>query len=313
MADRSPASWKGDYPAELWESLRQIGELARKYQVQAVLDGGDYFHVKAATRNSHAIVAKTASLHLSEYSCPVWAIEGNHDIAYRSLDTLDRQPLGVLFASGVFHKLRNEVFREGSLKVRVVGVPFDPLLKLEDLLAIKKEPGDTHLIMVVHALASKDPPPNVNEFFGESVFRYSDLVHEGGPDVVCFGHWHRDQGVEVIDGRYFVNPGAISRGALIKENLNRIPKVVLIECSEEGISISAAPLKVAPAREVFDLERKARQERENESIEQFVDRIRQDVQLEASSSVEETVRSLDFARDVRDAALEYLERARAQS
>ncbi len=45
VSDRSPASWKGDYPAEVWANLEQVGELAREHGALAVLDGGDYFHV----------------------------------------------------------------------------------------------------------------------------------------------------------------------------------------------------------------------------------------------------------------------------
>lgn len=310
LADNNPVSWKADYLAELWESLRQIGELARQYEVTAVLDGGDFFHVKTPTRNSHHLVAQTALVHQA-YPCPVWTIEGNHDVAYRALETLERQPLGVLLASGVFHQLRDEVFEADGLRVRVVGVPFSPFRTLEDLKAIKKAPEDDCLIVVVHALAAKKPPANVEEFFGEIAFRYEDLVYEDGPDAWCFGHWHRDQGIEHIDGRYFINIGAVSRGALIKENLKRVPKVALIEVTKKGISVSSAPLQVAPASEVFDLERKARQERESKSIEQFVERIHQDVQMDLSDSVEDSIGSLDFARDVRDLALGYLERARA--
>ena len=60
VADKSPSSWKGDYPAEIWSNIEQIGKLASEHQVKAVLDGGDYFHVKAPSRNSHASVIKTA-------------------------------------------------------------------------------------------------------------------------------------------------------------------------------------------------------------------------------------------------------------
>ena len=39
--DRSPISWKGDYPAEIWSNLEQVGQLAKVHEVNAVLDGGD--------------------------------------------------------------------------------------------------------------------------------------------------------------------------------------------------------------------------------------------------------------------------------
>jgi DNA repair exonuclease SbcCD nuclease subunit len=95
VSDRSPASWKGDYPSEIWSNLDQIGQLALKHGAAAVLDGGDFFHVKAASKNPHALVAKSAQIHRS-YPCPTFCVEGNHDISYNNLETLERQPLGVL-------------------------------------------------------------------------------------------------------------------------------------------------------------------------------------------------------------------------
>lgn len=309
VADQSPVSWKGDYPSEIWSNLEQIGEFARKYQVTAVLDGGDYFHVKAPTKNSHALVARSAAIHAA-YPCPTWCIEGNHDVKHNNLDTIDGQPLGVLFESGAFKHLREQVFKEGDVQVRVVGMPYSPVRELSELQAIRKQPGDTHLVAIVHALASENPPSHVDDFFGEPVFRYSDLIVEGGPDVWCFGHWHRDQGVVDIQGRRFVNQGAVSRGALIRENLQRTPKVALLEFGEEGFEVSSIPLKVAPAAEVFDIERKERLEKERRSIDQFVERLKADIAIDPSDGIEGSIQALDFAQDIKTLALGYLERAR---
>ena len=321
VAEKGPQSWKGDYAAEIWSNLEQVGEMARKYKATAVLDGGDFFHVKAATRNPHSIVIKAAEIHAA-YPCPTYCVEGNHDIAYNNLASIERQPLGVLYASGVFHHLREEVFTAGptrheklagndaTLKVRVVGVPYDPNRTLETLRAIKKQPGDDALIAVVHSLAADDPPAHVEEFFGEPVFRYSDLVFEDGPDVWCFGHWHKDQGVVEIEGRRFINQGALSRGALVKENLTRIPKAALIEITPEGIEVGTLLMKVLPAEEVFDLERKERRDEESRVIDEFVTRIQEDIQVDTGEDIEKTVDDLDFAPEIRELALQYLERAR---
>jgi len=307
VSDRSPESWKGDYPTEIWSNLEQIGQLAKAHEVNAVLDGGDYFHVKAASRNPHALVERTARVH-REYPCPTFCIEGNHDLSANNLETISRQPLGVLYATGVFGHLREQVFKDGNLQVRVVGVPYSPERSLEDLLRVQKQPGDTHLIMVVHALAGLNPPPNVEDFFNEPVFRYEALVRRNGPDAVCFGHWHRDQGVEEIEGRHFINQGAVSRGALVRENLERAPKVSLIEIDGGEIKVTQIPLSVAPAAEVFDLERKAIQEREHKDIDQFVNRLLADVEFDPSQDVGENIRRMEFAQNVRDAALYYYEK-----
>lgn len=312
VADRSPVSWKGDYPSEIWSNLEQVGQLAVERDVSAVLDGGDFFHVKAASRNPHALVTRTAKIHENYGDSPVYCVEGNHDIAYNNLDTIERQPLGVLYATNVFRHLREEVFTDGNTTVRVVGVPYSPFRTLSDLTAIQKKPGDDFLIAVVHALAGEAPPAMIQDFFNEPVFTYVDLITPDGPDVWCFGHWHKDQGIVEIGGKRFVNQGALSRGALINENLTRTPKVAYVEATPGKLIVEAIPLVVAPAADVFDLERKERHEKEGRDIDHFVQRLQADAAFDPSASIEENVQSLGFAADVRQLVLDYLDRARAE-
>lgn len=316
-SDHLPASWKGDYLGEITENLRQIAALAVEHKVAAVLDGGDFFHVKAATRNSHALVQQMIRLH-RDYPCPVLGVEGNHDLAYNSLDSISKQPIGVLFASGAISRLREVVLEADGLRVRVVGVPYTPDPSLESLRAIRKQPGDTHLIVVAHLLAAEKPNEAIEDLYGEPVFRYADLIAEDGPDAWCFGHWHRDQGVvHIADGLFakevaFVNQGAVSRGALTQETLTRAPKVALLSITRSGVTVTQIPLQVPPASEVFDLERKARADEERGAIEEFVSRLQLSAQQNPESAIEDTVNGLDFAKDVREAALNYLERARSE-
>lgn len=310
VCDRSPESWKGDYPAEVWSNLDQIGQLAKAHDATAVLDGGDYFHVKAASRNPHSLVIQSVTTQ-SRYPCPTYCVEGNHDMQYNDLGSIgEKQPLGVLYETRIFQHLREHVFEDGGVRVRVVGVPYKPNRTLEELQAIKKQPGDDFLIAVIHQLAGASPPANVEDFFGEPVFRYGDLVSPDGPDVACFGHWHKDQGVVELGGKQFVNHGAVSRGALINENTKRTPKVSLIEVFPTGIKVVELPLVVAPAEDVFDFEKKERTQRESESIEDFIVQLQNNVRIDPTTSIESNVDQLGFAADVRVAALEYLARAR---
>ena len=243
QSDNSPVSWKADYTEEIWNSLEQVGTLARRHEVNAVLDGGDYFHVKAPTKNSHYLVQKTASIHLG-YPCPILFATGNHDVRYNNMDTLERQPLGTLYTSKVFEQLGERVFEDGDLRVRVVGVPYNPNLTLNELMSIQKKKGDTHLIAVIHALAALKPPPSVEDFWNEPVFSYESLVSRNGPDVFMFGHWHKDQGVEVVGGKHFINQGALSRGSLVRENLERIPKVALVEFDGSELRVETFKLEI---------------------------------------------------------------------
>ena len=309
VCDRSPQSWKADYPTEIWNNLSQIGKYAKEREATAVLDGGDYFHVKAASKNPHSLVIQSIAVQKT-YPCPTFCVEGNHDISYNNLETIDKQPLGVLYEDRTFTQLRDHVFEDGGMRVRVVGVPYNPERTLAELHAIQKQPGDDFLIAIVHQLAAASPPAKVEDFFGEPVFRYQELITQDGPDVFCFGHWHKDQGVVEIGGKKFVNQGAVSRGSLINENTQRTPKVSLIEVGPGGIQVVELPLIVAPADDVFDFDKKERAERESESIDQFIIQLQNNVRIDLSESIESNVEQLDFAQDVRAAALEYLARAR---
>lgn len=309
-ADKSPLSWKADYPAEIFESLRQIGVLAYEHDVEAVLDGGDFFHVKAPSRNSHGLIINTVKVHQTyPPKCRILSIEGNHDITGNNLGTIEDQPLGVLYASGVFEHLRDTTFEKDGLKVRIVGMPYSPSRDLREIQELRKTDED-YLIVLVHALAGEDPPAHVEEFFGEPVFRYQHLVFDRGPDVFCFGHWHRDQGVVQLDGRWFVNQGAVSRGALSKDNTDRTPKVSLIDVTKAGITVTAIPLQVAPAGEVYDFDRKDRQEKESQAIDLFVQQLEDDAQIDITLGIEENIRGLGYATNVKERALQYLERVR---
>jgi DNA repair exonuclease SbcCD nuclease subunit len=308
-AAQSPVSWKGDYPAEIWKNLEQIGELAEIYEADAVIDGGDFFHVKAPSRNSHHLITKTAQIH-AKYPCPTYSVEGNHDIAYNNRSTIEKQPLGVLYETGVFRRLESELFERGGVKARIIGFPYDPNRTTKDIHAAKRECADEHVIAVIHALAAEAPRKGLDELFGEPVLRYADLISKDGPEAFLFGHWHKDQGIVTHEEKIFVNQGAVSRGALSGENLSRTPKVALIRVTEAGVTAVALPLNVAPAEDVFDIERKERLEKEAQSIDAFVSRLTDGGKLDPSEGIDQVLCRLDFARDVRDRAERYLAKAR---
>lgn len=311
-ADKNPVSWKGDYRSEILDSLVQIGQLAELHQVTAVLDGGDFFHVKTAVRTSHGLIVDILKIHRDYYKQNVYGIEGNHDIFGNNLETIDSQPLGVLYNTLAFRNLRNEVFEKDGLRVRVVGFPYSPTRTLREIQAVRKQPGDDYMVAVIHALAGKDPPAHVEEFYGEPVFRYDSLIYEGGPDVFLLGHWHKDQGVVCLEGHYFVNQGAVSRGSLTRDNLSRVPQVALLEFNPEGIRVETIPLTVAAAEEVYDLERKERQEKVSLEINQFVDQLQQGLAVDPDQDIEDSIRNIpNVAPDVQARALAYLETARA--
>jgi len=185
MADVSPVSRTDDWVETVADKLRQVGKIAWETKAQAVLDGGDFFHIKSPARTSHRTLRRTVEVHRESYPCPVYANFGNHDSVYSDLRWLHQQPLGVLFETGVFLPLYDEheaLFEKDGVRVRVVGVPYHGTSYDLSRLKIAKGEED-YLVVVAHLLASDTDKDSFYD--SEDVVRYSDL-RDLDADVFCF-------------------------------------------------------------------------------------------------------------------------------
>jgi DNA repair exonuclease SbcCD nuclease subunit len=306
-ADHPPSARKDDWCETVVSKLDQVRRIAERTKAHAVLDCGDLFHVKSPFRNSHSLVRMIAELH-RQYPCPVYVVPGNHDSVYGNYAYIDQQPLAVLFASGVLRPLYDDkeaLVEEGSISVRLVGVPFHGASYDMGRLDIKR--GDErYLVVGAHLLAS---PQGGSMFEGEDVIRYQDL--DGlEADVFCFGHWHRDQGIKRVGDKLIVNIGSLTRGALVQDELTRKPCVALLTLSDETVTTDIIRLDVQPAEEVFDIEARVKVEERSAAMDAFVESIRETLVDEKGTSPEDSVRSLEgIPAAVRERALSYLEKA----
>jgi len=310
LSDRTPRSRKDNWTQTVLGKLRQVGRIAREVKADAVLDGGDFFDVKSPQRNSHALVRATAEVH-KDYPCPVYANVGNHDCVYGDYAFLPQQPLGVLFATGVFKPCYDEHEAEFTASdgtvVRVVGVPYHGTKYDLDRIAKIRKGEEDFLVIMCHMLAS---PTGGSMFEGEDIIRYSDLRSHDA-DVFCFGHWHKDQGVvENGYGQYIVNVGSLSRGSLSQDDMDRQPACVVLRFEKNiGVTFDRRNLEVTPAAEVFDVEARTRQEERSTAVDSFVDSIKDTLTATQSLPLADLVRQMDVPSDVKETALLYLEEA----
>lgn len=323
LADQPPQSRTDDWAATILDKLSQTVEIALDENAEAILDGGDLFHIKSPVRNSHKLIQRVAEVH---QSVTVHATVGNHDVKYGSLEYLEESPLGVLFKTRTFvplfdeHEARFTIWPDAvkvdgttkpKLRVRVVGIPYHGTqYDVNRFNAITKGDED-HLVVVAHCLASEEG----GEFFGaEDVLNYSDLANLD-PDVWCFGHWHKNQGVtEIAHGKWVVNIGSLARGALVEDDLKRTPSCAILRFGpgKEVFSIEEKPLRVQPAKEVFDIEGRVRAEARQMNIETFVEGLRDVLTRQDDVSLRETIEGMDGIEDeVRERAILYLEKAGA--
>lgn len=341
LSDRPPQSRRDDWESTIIGKLEQVREIARNMKAVAVLDGGDFFHVKSPVRTPHKLIRRIAELH-NTYPCPVYATVGNHDCVYGDIEFLHQQPLGVLFATGVFKQLYNEhevYFGPGVWNgsgegiypynakekewlendpfqyvtdranrvpvVRVVGLPYHGTsYDMQRFRWIKKGQED-YLVVVAHLLASNK---GGTMYEREDIVSYRDLASHSA-DVFCFGHWHKNQGIhEIAPGKFVVNIGSLSRGSMAEDDVGRIPACAVLSFGDE-IEITERPLMVRPPKDVFDLAGRARRVEQSKAAEHFVGSLKEALGWgKSKETLQEQVEKLpDLSERVRERALLYLE------
>ena len=307
LADKNPQSRTDSWFRTTLGKLHQVGQAARSFEADAVIDGGDFFHVKSPFRNSHHMLRVVADLH-AFYPCPVYAVIGNHDCVYGDMRYLEKQPLGVLYSTGVFKRLYDKhelIIEKDGIKVRVVGIPYHgPNYEMNRLKGIKKGDED-YLIVAAHLLAS---PKGGSMFDREDIVSYNAL-RELDPDVFMFGHWHQDQGiVQIAPGKQVVNIGSLTRGSISQDELSRRPAIATLTITKGEIRIEKIPLQVQPPEKVFDLVGHERKQMSDGMIEEFVGSLHETLSEADKMPLMDLVRSIDVDPTVRERAISYLER-----
>lgn len=312
LCEINPGYRVGSYRDDILTKLEWQGKFARSVNADIVARAGDFIHIKAANKTTYGTMTKVANIH-GAYHCETAVIAGNHDMSYNDPSTLDRQPLGFLMESGVFKPLHDREIIKGSLKTRLVGVGYTTDLAVDGLQdLVRKRPGDGYVVAFVHALASMAPSEKIQSFFNEPVFDYRDLVFEGCPDAYVFGHYHKDQGIVDHMGIKFVNLGAVSRGALTFENLDRKPKVSSIKINSQGLFVEEHVIPHKDSSEIFDLERKKTLEKQKDDLSDFLAQLRTTANLPAQEGAESRKAMMEtFPDDLRDLITETMEAAEA--
>jgi hypothetical protein len=182
--------------------------------------------------------------------------------------------------------------------VRIVGIPYHGVRYDYKYFERIRRRGKEKILCLAHVLAS---PTGGKMFEGEDIIKYS-LLSDLSPDVdvYFFGHWHKNQGIQQLNnGQWVVNIGSLSRGSLCEDNIDRIPSVALIKVTDK-IEIEEIPLKVKPASEVFDLEKREREEERSAIVSSFIEKLSLMKEKDAKKkSIEERMRNKEIPSSVR--------------
>jgi len=310
----NPESRTGNFTQDILEKLQQVKKVGEKLDVDFFILAGDLFNLKAPMRNPHSLNSTLIEL-FSKFPAPIYATEGNHDLRFDSYETFSEQPLNVLYKSGVLKQLREEKLDINGVRILLRSFPFSERPDLSTRV-LKDDNAVDASVAVLHLYAT----PGGGMLYKHQMFSYDEIAAMKD-DIFVLGHYHIDQGIQEVSNtsgkkQLFINVGAVSRGALNEDNLDRTPKIAYVTINKDNgkttFSAQGVRLKVRPAAEVFNLDKKTEETQQLKDAELFVERLRQETQaqsVQGEDSIEAEVNALQVDKEVLERTKHFLEEA----
>lgn len=273
-SDTAPRSRKDNYRNAILDKIAEVVELGNHESVNAIFWKGDFFHKKDPYQTSHGLVFELMDI-LKRFSGKQYIVLGNHDFE-GGIDTVVRQPIGVLLKSGFLQLVPDDspglVFKDEDAHVVITAGHFSYRMKsLDDSYCncnfIGVDPAALKIRLVHFAPMIPFEKPDWEKIFSTA-----------GWDIMLSGHLHDRVGiVKSKDGKKLWSCcGAISRGSISESDVKRKPCVELLTVGKDNVyTLEYVDLKkVVPAEEVFRIKEyvdKKNKENELEAFANFVD------------------------------------------
>lgn len=292
----SPGSRTDDYTEASFAKLEQVRSLIERLEVDALVILGDIFHLKSWSKNPYWLTNRFVEwlFTVDQLGCEIVVVVGNHDVPYGNTEFIRKQPIGTILAQP-FVK-RSLILNDPYIKIDVHD--FDPAFVKDDLNQYKRDGAKFHIICAHNALMERGQLP------GEPTVNFHEFDLDC--DVLAFGHIHHPTVIQKVNDIWFINPGAMMRGSLAKENLKREINVVLMRFDED-IKYKKFALDVAPSEQVFDLVKKEREDTRDDKIADFVDMLDTASKATLSTDPSAILDDMDVARSIKKVAQIYLD------
>jgi DNA repair exonuclease SbcCD nuclease subunit len=255
FTDVPPGRRKDDYSRALLDKLSFVRILCERLNGIA-LCGGDVFHHKPPRHPGNTLRLIMALYHALRGfpQGKVFGSIGNHDISFDRMDSLPRQPLGLLIEVGAYHDLNREpvIFtnQDESIKVSVETFPYaESVETIQNILEIgPRQPGVTKRVGIVHAYGHTG---DAGDMFGTRTIGYNEL--EGNDfDLLLWGHDHSRHGVDEVGKTTHVNLGSMARAAYSFDELDRPVVAAILSFQPDGTwQYGEKAIPVKPLEQVF--------------------------------------------------------------
>ena len=301
ICDHSPGRRQDGFKDHIMAKLEECLEIAREREATHIIFMGDIFHLKAANRVSHRLVQELVRL-MQRFKVPVYILVGNHDITDYSLESISKQPIGVLGLTDNVHLLTTEPVDLAD-DMRVFPVPGIHDATLEDFQVERVNKRD---IMLVHQSIVPDIEKEP-EVFRHVLFDAKEVAKQTDVNIILYGHQHRQDGIYAVereDGTkaVFSNQGAISRLTIDDNDVNKIPRVLFLDiAADEARTVTPEVItlqNVLSAEDAYRLDDHMEELEKALSIDDTIKKLRQ---TEVSVfSIDGVVTEIEHRKDLDD-------------
>lgn len=309
----NPRNRTDNYKEALKAKLREINDLAVKYDVEAILCMGDIFDKPEV---STGVLLEFADI-FAESVKPWYTTPGNHDLYSYNLATYWRTSLALLERLVPnFYVIQGDTdfttFSRDGLRVSVTFEPFTAAMDRDGYgYSPQVNVGEDFSIHVAHGMLLDHKPP----------FDRYTLVQEveTTADLVLTGHDHTGYGVfRRADGKVFINCGSPTRLSASVTEIERTIQVALIEVfPDKKCEIQLLPLEsAAPGVEVLDRSRIEAEQKRQYAMESFAFKLTESlgggevVALDVDTIVQQVAEAEGIASDVVRLALDKINDAK---
>jgi len=299
----SPKSRKDDFLSTVKSKLNEVSDIIKRENVDYILHGGDFFDRPDV---SISVINEIAPI-LKSFSKPLYIISGNHDIYGHNPKTLYRSMLGLLDGLNILEIIndRSVLLTKNDITVQLSGSPYiyglDRKEHRDKYVLTDRDPKADYAIHLVHGFLMD------KKFLKQVPHTLITDILDTKADLTISGHYHYGFPMQTIDGKTFVNPGALVRISNSKIELKRRPKVLLIEATKEALDVKEIYLKSAkPGEEVLDrteIEQHRFKQQEIHAFKEIVERSANMDQINLTSLITDIAKNEEINRKVRDEAI----------
>jgi len=228
----------GDYQADWLIKFDELLIIAKKYKVEAILDGGDLLDSPIVSYSvCDAIVDR-----VEKAKIPFYCLFGNHAERYHSKEHSFDTTLAHILRRSKYFEYLTTLYKQADYVIEGIEYTNNIEEKLKEGMYLP-DGGKNWKIAIIHAFICPEPFPYASHVQCGEITTNADLV-------LC-AHYHKPFKV-VIGNTTFLNIGCFGRNSITEANIE--PACVLLDTEKRSWEI----IKLTSAKkgqDVFDLKK----------------------------------------------------------